>query len=148
MTPLSPITGDASWPDEILEAAKEFFNGLLTITKPGKAGAYDPVTDTYTGEGYVAPVVLISNRPARAQHISSPREANSADGWDVERRYRFQCEILTGDPSITKGLVATFSGGRDPELAKMTFQVVSATNSSHAALRTVECVTELARASA
>lgn len=141
---LSPISSPDSWPDEILEAAREFFNGSLSIYVPGEPGTYDPVTDTTTGG--TPDVAVISDRPARAQHLRSPQDFNDGNGWDVKRVYRFQCEILAGDPSITKGMVARFTGGRDPELAKVEFQVVSATNSSHAALRTVEAVSELSRA--
>lgn len=141
---LSPIAPAHSWPDGILEAAREFFNGSLSIYIPGEPGAYDPVTDTMTGG--TPDVAVIADRPARAQHLRSPQDYHDGSGWDVKRVYRFQCEILPGDPSITKGMVAKFTGGRDPELAKVEFQVVTATNSSHAALRTVECVSELSRA--
>lgn len=141
---LSPITSAGDWPVLILEAAREFFNGTLTIYTPGEPGTYDPVADATTGG--TPDVVVIGDRPARAQHLRSPQDFNDGTGWDVKRVYRFQCEILPGDPSITKGMVARFTGGRDPELAKVEFQVVSATNSSHAALRTVEAISELSRA--
>lgn len=141
---LSPLTPADDWAELILETAKETFNGLITIYRPGTPGTYDPVTDTTVGG--TAESIVLGPRAARAQHLRLPQEFNDGTGWDVKRRYRFQFEILDGDPSITKGLYARFSGGRDPELAKVEFQIASATNSSHAALRTVEAVSELARA--
>lgn len=140
---LPRVSSDSSWSGEILEAAREFFNGTLTITKPGTPGQLQPDGTrgpSTPGETVIAP------RPARAQHLASPTETNDGNGWDTRRRYRFQCEILPGDKAITKGLVVTFDGGRDPELEKMTFQVLWATNSSHAAVRTIEAITEGARA--
>lgn len=141
---LSLSNSSAGWPELILETAREFFNGTLDIYLPGEPGTYDPVTDETTGGTPDVPV--ITGRPARAQHLRAPQDFNDGNGWDVKRVYRFQCEILADDPSITKGMVARFSGGRDPELAKVEFQVVSATNSSHAAVRTIEAVSELSRA--
>lgn len=135
-----------SWPDEIAAAAREEFNGLVTIRKPGTPGVYDPITGEYGP--YVPGDVVIPARPGLAQNLSSPREYNDGNGWQTELTYRFQCDILAGDPSITKGLIVTFAADpekgplRDPELAKMTFQVAFATNSSHAAVRTVMCATE------
>lgn len=141
---LSPISPAGDWPALILETAREFFNGSLDILLPGEPGKYDPVEDEITGG--TPGVAVISGRPARAQHLRAPQDFNDGTGWDVKRVYRFQCEILDGDPSITKGMFARFSGGRDPELAKVEFQIVSATNSSHAALRTIEAISELSRA--
>ncbi|WP_217182701.1 DUF6093 family protein [Streptomyces sp. AC495_CC817] len=142
--PPSPFADD--WPDEILEGAREEFNGLITIRLPGEPGAYDPVTnpDAIGEPGDI----VIGPRPARAQHLRTPRSYNDGNGWQTTFAYQFQCEILPGDPSITKGLVVTFSADpekeplRDPELAKMTYQTVFATNSSHAAVRTINCNTE------
>lgn len=140
---LSRVSPAGDWPAEILEAARETFNGHLTLYRPGEPGTYDSKTNTFAGG--TPDEVLIADRPARAQHIRLPQEYNDGNGWGTKRRYRFQCEILEDDPAITKGLFVRFSGGRDPELEKVAFQVVSATNSSHAALRTIETVSELAR---
>jgi hypothetical protein len=141
MPPLTPLPTASSWSEEIAEAAREFYNGLLTIIDPGTPGTYDPVTDTMTGGN--PDTILIADRPARAQHLGLPTQGSDVTGWNVKRRFRFQCDVLEGDPIIRKGLVATFTGGSDPSLAEYTFQVVSAVNSSHAALRTIECTTEL-----
>ncbi|WP_406245793.1 DUF6093 family protein [Microbacterium sp. M] len=140
---LSPISDDADWPLEILESAREEFNGTLIVSKAGEPGEFDPITGGTTGG--TPPTVVLGPRAARAQNLAMPSEINGGDSWETKRRYRFQCEILPGDPSITKGLIVTFDGGRDPEIEKMTFQVLWATNSSHAALRTIYCATEGAR---
>lgn len=135
-----------SWPDEIAAAAREEFNGLVTVSKPGTVTGYDPITNP--NGTYVPGEIVIPPRPGRAQNLSSPREYNDGNGWQTELTYQFQCDILAGDPSITKGLIVTFSADpekgplRDPELAKMSFQVAFATNSSHAAVRTIMCATE------
>lgn len=137
---LSPVTSEADWPDEILAAAKEEFVGIITISKPGTPGKYDPITGDY-GPGTAGTVVL-GPRMARAQHIRLPIDSNDGNGSQARRRYRFQFEIEPGDASITQGLVVKFESDRDPELGKTTFQVRFAMNSSHAALRTVEAITE------
>ena len=141
--PLSPVPTAESWSAEILEAAREFFNGTIDVFIPGEPGTYDPVDDETTGGTPATP--LISARPARAQHIAMPQQNSDVSGWNVRRRVRFQCEILAGDPVIPRGAVATYAGGNDPTLNEITFQVVSAINSSHAALRTIEAITEAGR---
>lgn len=134
-----------SWEDEIRDEAVTEFNGEVEVRRPGTRGVRDKVTGAYSP--FIPGEVVLSKRPARAQHLQMPKDTSDGTGSQSSRRYRFQCEILAGDPaiteeSITQGLVATFTGGRDPELAKMTFQVRFATNSSHAALRTIETITE------
>lgn len=131
---------DSSWSDEIASAAREFFDGELTVSTPGTPGKYNPPSGTYApgtpGE------TVISKRPARAQHLRAPSSLNDGNGWQTSHTYQFQCDILPGDASITKGLIVRFTGGRDPELAKMVFHVDWATNSSSAAVRTIVCSTE------
>lgn len=140
---LSRVRSEAEWPDEIAEDAREEFDGEVEIREAGTPGEFDPVTGT-RGPGVPGEVVL-SRRPARAQHIRLPLESNDSNSWQTRRRYRIQCDILDGDLSVTKGLVARFYGGRDAEIPKMVLQVQWATNSSHAAVRTIECMTEGAR---
>lgn len=137
-----PIPAPASsWSEEILEAAREEFNAVVTIKEPDVLGTYDPVLNTRTGGSVGA--TLISSRAARVQHVGQPRERNDGNGWSTERRIRMQFEILPGDPVIPKGVVAVVeNGGEDPQLEEFTYQVLNAINSSHAALRTVECMTE------
>lgn len=139
---LSPIDED-SWPQEILEVAREYFNCVIDVINPGSPGTYNPATDDYTGEGYVPDVAVLEGREARAQHIRLPLEQAGAREWATKRRYRFQTELLDADPPITKGMIVRVrSGGRDPVLENFAFEVASASNSSHAALRTIETLTE------
>lgn len=144
MSPLARPHAEGDWSDEILAAAREMFNGEISVIKPGTPGEWSAKTNLRTGG--TPDAVILGPRAARAQHLSTPTESNDGNGWETRRRYRFQFEILDGDPSLTRGLVVKFTGGRDPELAKITFQILTATNSSHAALRTLECISELARA--
>lgn len=137
---LSPPPLANDWSQVILETAREFMNGEMRVMRPGTPGTYDPVTDGTTGG--TPPTVVIDWRPARAQHIRLPLETSDTNGWRTRRRYRFQCEILDGDPIITPGLYVEYRGGKDPSLASFVYQVTSAVNSSHAALRTVETITE------
>ncbi len=131
------------WPEEILEAAREFFNCTIDVILPGKNGKYNPDTDEYTGEGYVPDTTILEGRAARAQHIRLPLEQSGAYEWATKRRYRFQLELLEADPTIRKGMVVRVrAGGRDPVLEHFAFEVASASNSSHAALRTIETLTE------
>lgn len=140
---LSPVNHAAHWAEEIAEVAREFFDGELEVRRVSTPGTYNPVTGEYGAD--TPGEVVLSRRPARAQHLSSPNETNDGNSWQTSRRYRFQCDIREGDGSVTKGLVVRFFGGRDPEVPKMVFQVDWATNSSHAAIRTIECSTEGAR---
>jgi hypothetical protein len=134
---------DEDWPEEILEVARDFFNCTIDVILPGKPGKYDPITDTNTGEGYVAPTTILEARAARAQHIRLPLEQAGAYEWSTKRRYRFQIELLAADPVVRKGMVVRVrAGGRDPVLENFAFEVASASNSSHAALRTIETLTE------
>lgn len=145
MPPLSrpPSRSGSHWADEIRDEVVAEFDGEITIREPGVRGDRDPVSGDYGP--FTLGAIVLGPRPARAQHIRLPLDSNDGMGSESRRRYRFQCEILDGDPAITKGLVVYFEGGRDPELAKMTFQVRMATNSSHAAVRTIETLTEAAR---
>lgn len=141
MAPLSPIPDPDDWPSEIAEAAAEEFNILITVTYGGTEGTYDPITDSYTGG--TEPTVLLEDRPARAQHKNLPAESAGAAEWATKRRYHFQTRLQDGDPAIPKGAkVSVTAGGRDPVLESYTFVVITATNSSHAALRTIETVVE------
>ena len=140
--------GGRDWSGEIRDAVIESgaLNGVIRIYKAGSTqpGAHDP----YAGSGGEPDVELILGpRDARAQHLRLPVESNDGLGWTTRRRYRFQYQILDGDDDITgdlvgKGYSVRFTGGKDPSLQHFSFQVLSAVNSSHAALRTLECITE------
>ena len=137
---LAPIDTETHWADEIRDIAIEEFDAEITIRKPGKPGEYDPVTGTYGDEEEGE--LLIDSRIGRAQNLRSPLDYNDGNGWQTKLDYRIQFDMREDDPSITKGMVVTVSGGRDPELEKMTFHVGFATNSTHMAVRTVMCSTE------
>lgn len=141
--PPPPSVDDDDWPAAILEDAKTQFNGMLTVLDPSNPVPVGPEYDPITGTGgETAPAVVIESRPARAQHRTSPIQADSAMEPGFLQRYHFQCEILPGDPAITKGMIVKFAGGKDPRLANMIFNVQFAANSSHAALRTIRTTTE------
>lgn len=141
MSPLSPIPTADSWPDEIAALARTEFAATIDVIIPGTPGKYDPKNDTRTGG--TADIVLIEARPARAQHLRQPAETSGAGEWSTKRRYRFQIDLLPGDPLIEKAtIVRVRSCPRDPSLTQYAFQVVNASNSSQAALRTIETVTE------
>lgn len=135
---MKPIRRD--WAASIFQVAQEFMDGELCVIKPGTPGTYDPVTDGYTGG--TPDQVIIDWRAARAQHIRMPLETNDGNGWTTRRRFRFQMELRENDPAITQGLVVRYRGGKDPVLATLSYQVISAVNSSHAPLRTIETMTE------
>lgn len=140
MSPLPPTPSESNWAAEILEAAKEEFWGEIGISEPGTPGTW--ANGAVTGGS--AGAVVISRRPARIQHLGLPLEIADGNGWGTKRRIRIQFEILETDGPIRKGLTVTvYNGGNDPSLTSYKFQVASAVNSDHAALRTVECVSEM-----
>src|SRR5690606_35515511 len=113
------------------------FNGELQVVKPGKPGRLKFGEEGGRERG-TDEAIIIDWRPARAQHVRLALEQAGSAEWATKRRYRFQCEMLPSDPIITKGMLVRFRGGNDATLASFTFQVISASNSSHAALRTIE----------
>lgn len=128
--------------EEILDAAKEFMTGRIEVIDPSNiiTTPYDPITDE---GGTAEPEVLIEGRPARIQHINMPSEMSGASEWATKRRFRFQIEILDGDPTLRKGLVVrVLDGANDSSLEQFTYTILSAVNSTQAALRTIEAVTE------
>lgn len=145
MPPLSPIPKAGDWPDEIAALARTEFKGRIEVVMPGTPGKYDPKTDTRTGG--TDDVVVITGedggRLARIQHLRSLSEATGSGEWSSKRRYRFQIDLLPGDPIIEKAMVVRVrSCPRDPSLIEYAFQVINAGNSSQAALRTIEAVTD------
>ena len=61
----------------------------------------------------------------------------------TKRAIRFQIELRAGDPVITTGLtVRVDDGGKNKQLEQFAYTVQSSVNSSHAALRTIEAISE------
>lgn len=149
MAPLSPIPTADSWPDEIAALARTEFKALIEVVTPGTPGKYDPKTDTRAA-GTADQVVITGpdgGRPARVQHLRLPSENSGAGEKSNKRRYRFQIDLLADDPIIEEGMVVRVrSNPRDPSLAQYAFQVSTASNSSQAALRTIETWTEFGSA--
>ncbi len=136
------LTRALSFSEEILDAAREFMTGRIEVIDPSNVieTPYDPITDT---GGTAEPEVLIANRPARIQQLNMPSESASSGEWATKRRVRFQVEILDGDPTLRKGLIVrVLDGAKDPTLEEFRYTISSAINSTQAALRTLECVTE------
>lgn len=82
--------------------------------------------------------------PARVQHLRAPLDASSASAWATKRAIRVQIPLTDSAALIRKGWIVQFIGGNDPALENISATVQSAINSSHAAIRTVECISELA----
>ncbi len=142
------LSGTTDWPTEILEAVKAEWNGEYRVRRPDAAGSYDPAADAWTG-GEPGDVV-IDWTLGRCQNMLNPSKRAEDWGTAVERRYLFNGEIHEDDDPILKGYLVEWrylpgTPKRDPELEKMFFRVIGASNSSHAAVRTIYTVSELAR---
>lgn len=138
---LSPIPKADDWPEEIAALARQEFACVIDVIQPGSAGKYDAKSDSYIGA--TPDQVILQGRDARAQHIRLPLEQAGAYEWSTKRRYRFQIDLVLDDPTIRKGMVVRVrESPRDPVLEHFAFQVASASNSSQAALRTIETLTE------
>jgi len=111
-----------NWSQQIADVAEEFMNASIEI----QVGQEDTGPTLYEGK-------------ARVQHVRFPREVEDAVQWQGARSYRFQIPLTDDLPFIPKGaLIRVSDGQRDPELEEMLFEVVASTNSSHAAVRTLE----------
>jgi len=117
-----------SWEAEIAAEAIGEMNAVIRI--------YTSVTDE---------TVIVDNRPARLVVIERPQQILGTDQWNVERRTRIQIELKQDDPLFLKGMIVrVLDGGRDPSLERYAFEVMITTSDSHAAVRTLECISEFA----
>jgi hypothetical protein len=152
MPSFPPAAVDDDWAAEIAEEARTEMRGRIEVCRPGKPTKYDPKTDT-GGRAQMQTIIgarpgdETPGRPARIQHIRLPLEQSGAAEWATKRRYRFQIDLFDDDPVIEKGMIVrVLDGGRDGALAAYAFEVLSASGSSNTALRTIETVTEFAKA--
>lgn len=132
-----------SWEDEIKDAALPYMDAIVQIYDPNTTSATDYVPEDDTGG--VATPTLLWEGAARIQQVKAPVNQSTEYQWAVGRNYRFQCNYDEGLSAIfiRKGLmIQVISAPRDSSLTKMHYQVVTATNSDHRAVRTIECITD------
>lgn len=137
----NPLTRD--WEDEVAEVAVGEMNAVIDILDPSGTGTpYDPSTDT---GGLSEPATIITGRPARIQTRREPHTMDAQVVWTTQRRVLIQIELRPDDPIVSKGFVVRVTdGGRDPSLTRYAFEVLNAVNSSHAAVRTIQAIGDLA----
>jgi len=132
-----PPRQSALWSDEIAAVATD--SALMNVT----VKFYDTTK------------VLKLTTKGRFQHKRSTLDASNATAWETKRAAHVQIPLTAIAGLVSKGWIAQISAGvddatgatiplRDPTLALVSFTVQSAVNSSHAALRTVELMSELA----
>ncbi len=142
------LSGTDDWPGEILATVKAEWNVEWKVVTPGTTGTYNPVTDTHTGA--TSETVVMDWREGRCQSLLNPRKRSEDWGLATERTYLFQGEIKESDAPILEGMQVKvkYKDGavkRDPEIEDLIFRVIGATNSGHAAVRTVYAVSDMAR---
>lgn len=76
---------------------------------------------------------------ARAQQLRAPSAFSAGGGLAVKRPVRIQIPLNATSLFLRKGLIVRVFGGNDPALPSWKLVIMSAVNSSHAALRTIEC---------
>lgn len=131
-----PPRTSLAWPDEIAAVAtgSDFMNVTFKFYSSDKS--------------------LKLTTKGRFQHKRAPLDASSATSWGTKRAGHGQVPLDAIAGQISKGWIAQIGPGvddrtgaaiplRDPTLALVSFTVQSAVNSSHAALRTVELISEL-----
>lgn len=89
--------------------------------------------------------IIVDNRPARLAVTERPMQILGTDQWNVMRRLRVQVENRVGDPIFAKGFtIRVLNGGKDATLARYAFTIMTNVSDSHAAVRTLECISEWA----
>ena len=133
---LQPIAN--SWEDEIAQEAATEFKAVISIYHPGETVTvpYDPVSGL---GGDTVPVYIAQNVPARAQHIRTPDWQKTTYDVSAYRHYRFQIAMADAPAAVPKGYIVRIEAiPRDPSLVGYTATVQASTNSSNAAVRTIE----------
>lgn len=117
----------SGWEDEIAEAASQFMTAeIVVFTKLPISGAN-----------------ILFRGLARVQQIQQPRDESTTYEWSTQRHFRFQLVYAdVAGINIAKGnTIRVLSGGRDESLYTLAFEVLSAINSDHRAVRTIEATT-------
>lgn len=144
MPALPSLREPSDWTAPITAMVKAHMRGVIDIYDPKTAatsGHYDPTTDAQPTS---AAVKILSARAARIQPIRTDQILNDAGEFVIQRFVRFQIELLADDPALHEGLIVRVTdGGKDTVLTKFAFQVLSAVNSSDAAVRTIETVAQM-----
>lgn len=132
-----PKIGSTTWQEEIESVASQFRKAVISV--------YDP-TNLTGGK----PTAVISRRRARVQMLRSPAVATDSSQQIAKRPFQFETELLAGDPVIQKDHIIRIhsveSKGSipgDPALLTFVFTVTDGVNSSEAALRTINTLSEL-----
>jgi hypothetical protein len=137
----SLVRASGHWSDVIGQVAEEYFNGVIDIfTVSESVEPFNPET----GEGgNEVETFIATGVPARIQHLREPRPVTATYEATTYRRVRFQVNLATyGSLAIPEGArIRIADGGKDPELVGRIAVVTSAVNSSHAAVRTIEGIT-------
>jgi len=122
---LPPLTAD--WEDEIASAAIPFMSAEIVI---------------FTGLPISGANILFQGK-SRVQQVRQPRGVSTTYEWSAQRIFRFQIDYSeVATVNITKGnFIRVLSGGRDATLYHLPFEVLSAVNSDHRAVRTIEATT-------
>lgn len=138
------ISRPGTWEDRILARAKTQMNAEIcfyremTPTIP-----YNPIT----GEGGSDGIAVFWRGRARVQHVRAPREFATAYQAETSQQFIFQIDPTepgNGVPFLPSGVKArVLAGGRDSDLESLAFVTSSAINSSHMAVRTVKCSTNM-----
>jgi len=135
----APFSGE-DWEDEIAEDAFTEFNATIDIQDPNTLTTvpYDPVT----GEGgYSVPQVIAAGIPARLQQVKSPRAVDTTYDYSEYRPYRVQTRMVDVPGLIPKGFqVVVKTNPRDISIVGKVLAVQVSTNSSNAAVRTIETI--------
>lgn len=124
---LPPKYDPSDWTAEIGRAAAELMNATAKW---------------YKSTAGVATLQFTS--AARIQWLGVSLDASTTTEWGTRRRGHAQVPLTAHTALIGKGWIGQFSGGDDPALDNISVSVQSAINGSHAAVRTILFISELA----
>ena len=127
----TPLPASASWPDEIARSAEREMKGEIAL--------YDSVSNP--GEAPTLVLLVQSKASIITLGIS---EAVVGGQWITKRAVRVKIPRDAYLSPIGNGtLLRVLDGGNDKTLEQFAYIVLAAANSSHAAVRSIECVSEL-----